>query len=78
MAEHDKKLIFFEFFLIEIHQNIFGSGFGNKKCLGMISKHFMFPYQNIFYLKIIHNGPQGSKRPKFKSKKQTFTNFEFL
>ena len=44
----------------------------------MISKHFMFPYQHIFSLKMFDNGPQGSKRPKFKSMKQNFTDFPFL
>ena len=78
MAENGKKNAFFEFFLIEIHQNIFDSGCGNKIFLGMISKHFMFSYHKFFSLKVFHDGPRGSKHAKFKSKKQNFTNFKFL
>ena len=73
-----QKTPFFVFFLIEIHQNIFDSGCGNKKCFGIISKHFMFSYQIFFALKIFHDGSRGSKHGKFKSKKQTFTNFNFI
>ena len=72
-----KKRIFSPFFLIETHQNIFDSGGGNKKCLGIISKHFMFSYQIFFFLKIFHDGSRGSKHGKFKSKKQNLTNFNF-
>ena len=67
--------VFFAFFLIEIHQNIFDLGHGNKKCLGIIFRHFMFSLLNIFSLKIFHDGPQDWKHGKFKSKKQSFTNF---
>ena len=73
-----QKRIFFGFFLIEIHQNIFEPGCGNKKFLGMISKHFMFSYHRFFSLKVFHDGPRGSKHAKFKSKKQNITNFKFL
>ena len=64
--------------MTEIHQKFFKSSFGNKKCLDMISKHFMFSYQIIFSLKMFHDGPRGLKHGKFKSKKQNFTNFKFL
>ena len=53
-----QKAHFFEFFFIEIPQNIFGSGCGNKKCLGMMSKHFMFSVQKIFSLKFFDDGPR--------------------
>ena len=73
-----KKRIFSPFFLIETHQNIFDSGGGNKNCLGIISKRFMFSYQFFFSLKIFHDGSRGSKHGKFKSKKQNFTNFNLI
>ena len=74
----DKKSSFFRFFEIEIQQNIFDSSCRNKKCLGIISKHFMFSYQFFFSLKIFHDGSRGSKHGKFKSKKQNFTNFNLI
>ena len=61
--------LFLAFFLIEIHQNIFDLGHGNKKCLGIIFRHFMFLLLKIFSLKIFHDGPQDWKHGKFKSKK---------
>ena len=73
-----QKRIFFNFFFIAIHQNIFDSGCGNKKNFGMISKHFMFSYHKFFSVKVFHDDPRGSKHAKFKSKKQNFTNFKFL
>ena len=70
--------LFLAFFLIEIHQNIFDLGHGNKKCLNIICKHFMFSLLKIFSLKIFHDGPQDWKHGKFKSKKQKFTDIKFL
>jgi len=66
---------FFVFFFIDIQQNIFDLGHGNKKCSSIIFGHFMFSQQKIFSLKIFQDGPQSQKHGKFKSKKQSFTDF---
>ena len=59
VAKNGKKRIFLAFCLIENHRDILEMGRGNKKCLFLIYKHFLFSQLKIFPLKIFHDG-QGS------------------
>ena len=73
-----KNMFFFAFCLIENHRDIYEMGCGNKKCLFIIYKHFLFSQLKNFFLQIFHDC-QGSWKPsKFKSKKQIFLDFCFL
>ena len=73
-----KNRVFFAFCLIENHRDIWEMGCGNKKCLFIIYKHFLFYQLNIFSSKIFHDGHRTWKHGKFKSKKQIFSDFCFL
>ena len=77
VAKNGKNCVFFAFCLIENHRDIWEMGRGNKKCLFMIYKHFLFSQLKIFSLKIFQNGHRTRKHGKLKSKKQIFTNFLF-
>ena len=44
-----QKTCFFAFFLIENHRDILELGHGNKKCLFIIFRHFMFSKQNFSF-----------------------------
>ena len=70
--------VFFAFFSIDNKQNIFDLGHGNKKCLLIIYRHFLFSQVKIFYSKIFQDGPRAGNHSKFKSKKQNFRDFNFL
>ena len=59
VAKNGKNRIFLAFCLIENHRDIWKMGHGNKKCLFMLYKHFLFSQLKIFSLKIFHDG-QGS------------------
>ena len=77
MAKNGEKHGFFGVCLIENHRDILEMGFGNKKCLFKIYKHFLFLQLKIFFL-IFHDGHRTRKLSKFKSKKQIFLDFCFL
>ena len=78
MAKNGEKHVFFGFCLIENHRDIWEMDHGNKKCLFLIYKHFLFSQLKIFSLKIFHDGHGTPKHGKFKSKKQIFLDFCFL
>ena len=48
VAKNGKKRIFLAFCLIENHRDILEMGRGNKKCLFLIYKHFLFSQLKIF------------------------------
>ena len=70
-------MCFFVFFQFKVHKNIIDLSHGNQKCACRIANDFLFKKPKFSNFKICHDGSQGSKHNRFKSKKQTFKDFDF-